>query len=298
MTPFQLAWVFLKAEIKDPHELRTQQFQEGMRGLSDLFNQPSPDDMTPAQIEAEMRSFESNPQNSAYINLRDQNHPAPKPLTTRNPRQTRLPGTDEPSHFAANFANSTRRLAAQKEKARAHLNQHPPRLYRRKDSDGANYAMMAGDENLGNIGVEGPSGGELDMHSIGYGEVNRPYQRQGLYGSALQGIINDTGSLSSSARNSQSGPFHEQFNPPNVDRGRGKFQYEGGEPYEMFDINYTQLPAKETPRDWGDLQYETGAMPVFEDKGPQGQPPALNPRDREQASLARWGYIPGDARYN
>jgi hypothetical protein len=291
MTPFQLAWVFLKAESK-----------HFSQQLSDLFNPPSPDDMTSAQIEAEMRSFENNPQNSAYINLRDQNHPAPKPAPMGNTHQTRLPGTDEPSRHDIEMQNAGRRLADQKEKARAHLNQYPPRLYRQKDSDGANYAMMAGDKNLGNVSIDGSEG----RNGIGYGEVNRPYQRQGLYGSALQGIINDTGSLSSTARNRQSGPFHEQFNPPNVKRQRGgnyepidaaTFELGNGGAYDYSEINYTQLPAKETPRDWGDLQYDTGAMPVFEDKGPQ-QIPALNPRDREQASLARWGYIPGQQTYN
>ena len=329
MTPFQLAWGFLKAESK-PKPMPNDYLYDGTNAqqLRDLFNETSAQ-MAEMQFlarekeEAELMSklmsgeplstvemtrllgYDDEPRRpNPNIELRDQNHPAPKPATMESTRQTRLPGTDEPNRHDIEMKNAERRLADQKAEARAHLNQHIPRLYRSKrDGDGMNYAMMAGGKDLGHIGVDRfesmswPVGTKepAEEYGIGYAEVNRPYQRQGLYGSALQGIINDTGSLSSIARNRQSGPFHEQFNPPNVDRRRSALP--GLHETDKSQINYTQQPPKETPRDWGDLQYETGAMPVFEDKGPL-QPPALNPRDREQASLARWGYIPGEQTYN
>jgi len=188
--------------------------------------------------------------------------------------------------------------ADQREKARAHLQQNPPHLRRVQLNDGMTYHMMAGNKKIGQVGVDRNAldgmphmEGETDEYNIGNSSVEREYQRQGLYGRALQGIINDTGNLSSNARNANSHPFHTQFNPPGVDKTQEENDPKWYDEHRVA-VKYNQQPAKETPRDWGDLQYDTGAMPVIEDKGPL-QPPTLNPSDREQSSLGRWGYIPG-----
>ena len=195
------------------------------------------------------------------------------------------------------------KLADQRVKARAHLQQNPAHLRRVQLKNGANYHMMAGNKKIGQVNIDRNAldgmphiEGEDDEHTIGNGEVNREYQRQGVYGRALQGIINDVGSLSSNSRNNNSHPFHQQFNPPNTD----KHMMENDPKWydiERQKVNYTQQPPKETPRDWGALQYDTGAMPVLDDKGPL-QPPALEPSNREQTSLGQWGYVPGYPRYN
>jgi len=228
------------------------------------------------------------------------------PIKTRQTRFYPDINTDAPHPRVSMIA---RKLADQREKARAHLQQNPPHLRRVQLNDGMTYHMMAGNKKIGQVGVGRNTfdsmphiEGEADKYDIGSGEVNRPYQRQGLYGRALQGIINDVGSLSSTGRNSESGPFHEQFNPPNVDMRRLHREYDNDFFQGRLDlrdpiINYTQRPPKETPRDWGALQYDTGAMPVLDDKGPL-QPPALNPINREQTSLGQWGYVPGYPRYN
>ena len=199
---------------------------------------------------------------------------------------------------------AARKLADQREKAREHLQQNPPHLRRVQLNNGMTYHMMAGNKKIGQVGVDEHSNKgwavgnkELaDNYTIGNSEVDPEYQRQGLYGRALQGIINNTGSLSSNARNENSQPFHEQFNPPNVTRAQMPFDPKWYDVNRQR-VNYIQQPAKETPRDWGALQYDTGAMPVLDDKGPL-QTPALEPSNREQTSLGQWGYVPGYPRYN
>ena len=54
VTPFQMAWDFLKADSKDPDELREQHHQ-GLRDLRNLFNQPTPreEEMNEAVQEAD-----------------------------------------------------------------------------------------------------------------------------------------------------------------------------------------------------------------------------------------------------
>ena len=209
---------------------------------------------------------------------------------------------------------AARKLADQREKARAHLQQNPAYLRRTQLDDGISYHMMAGNKNIGHVGVErnAEAGmpvieGEDDEHDIGNSEVNPEYQRQGVYGRALQGIINDVGTLSSTNRNENSQPFHQQFNPPNTEKKLQPYYGEFDDNIETANLFnpeetnrahiYTQQPQKETPRDWGALQYDTGAMPVLDNNGPL-QPPALEPSNREQTSLGQWGYVPGYPRYN
>lgn len=260
MNPFQIAWDLLKANSK--------------QAVYTNFQTRLPIEPTPKML----HDFE----------LRDKNG---------NPYLRVLPAELEKKEAA-------RKLADQREKARAHLQQNPAHLRRTQlDNTGISYHMMAGNKNIGHVGVERNAldgmphiEGEDDEHTIGNGEVNNEYQRQGVYGRALQGIINDVGSLSSNSRNENSQPFHEQFNPPNVTRGQMPFDPKWYD-VNRQKVNYTQQPPKETPRDWGALQYDTGAMPVLDNKGPL-QPPALKPSNRAQSSLGQWGYVPGYPRYN
>ena len=183
--------------------------------------------------------------------------------------------------------NNIRRFKDKREAAKLHLRDNPPHLRRleEKDMQGGNlYNIMSGKNYAGHVGVEG------ENNRIGYGEVLPAYQRLGLYGKTLQGIINEREVLHSTNRNQNSQPFHQQFNPPNT----GK-HLDGRELNRNATYTYRASPPQETPENWGALEYDTGALPIYQEKPPV---PTLNPRDREQASLARWGYIPGDARYN
>lgn len=183
--------------------------------------------------------------------------------------------------------NNIRRFKDKREAAKLHLRDNPPHLRRleEKDMQGGNlYNIMSGKNYAGHVGVEG------ENNRIGYGEVLPAYQRLGLYGKTLQGIINEREVLHSTNRNQNSQPFHQQFNPPNT----GK-HLDGRELNRNATYTYRAFPPQETPENWGALEYDTGALPIYQEKPPV---PTLNPRDREQASLARWGYIPGDARYN
>ena len=220
------------------------------------------------------------------------------------PKEARFPNDrGDTVNREIRYNMNTLQEADKRVKARAHLQQNPAHLRRVKLNNGANYHMMAGNKKIGQVNIDRNAldgmphiEGEDDEHTIGNGEVNREYQRQGVYGRALQGIINDVGSLSSNSRNNHSQPFHEQFNPPNVTRAQMPFDPKWYDVNRQR-VNYTQQPPKETPRDWGALQYDTGAMPVLDDKGPL-QPPALEPSNREQTSLGQWGYVPGYPRYN
>ena len=259
----------------------------------------------------------------ANSNFIDDRQPLRNPLSKPDglmqsrlfPKEARFPNDRGDSVNREMWRNTAAlKLADQRVKARAHLQQNPAYLRRVKLNNGANYHMMAGNKKIGQVNIDrnAEAGmpvieGEDDEHDIGNSEVNPEYQRQGVYGRALQGIINDVGTLSSTNRNENSQPFHQQFNPPNTEKKLEPYYGEFDDNIETANLFnpeetnrahiYTQQPPKETPRDWGALQYDTGAMPVLDDKGPL-QPPALEPSNREQTSLGQWGYVPGYPRYN
>ena len=156
------------------------------------------------------------------------------------------------------------------------LNQHIPRVYRnpRHDAQGRNeYTTKVNNKEVGSVKTQ------ADMsHSplrpslatmINVGEIEPHAQRRGLYGSTLSSIINDTGNLYSTDRNENSQPFHEQFNPPGATKN--VHEYNSITRPTTHQYGY-QKNTKETPPEWGDLEYSTGALPVY-DNPPQTPPP-------------------------
>ena len=363
MTPFQMAWDFLKADSKDPHELRTQQFQEGIQGLRDLFNQPSPDNFNPitaiegvrneddliersidsgwnqAQDAMAWDEFERrNTTNSSerdeeavrdFVNNQPQKPNFGIPMQTEQTRLPTLPSSEmlNPVIGNANVKETNRRIAENKNKpyrlgsnshqvdqevnrnnnirrfkdkqeaAKLHLRDNPPRLERdgSKDDPSSLYNIMSGYEEIGHVGIDEMDGG------IGYGEVKPAYQRQGLYGKTLQAIINERNILHSSNRNQNSQPFHEQFNPPNtgkhvINRHTGE-RIDNGEGTNGLDrYTYRAFPPEETPENWGALEYDTGALPIYQEK-PAEERNTISPRSgSKQINLEDyWGL---DRRFN
>ena len=183
-------------------------------------------------------------------------------------------------------AKRDRKLLDDKANFKQELNQHVPRLHQndQEDSGRKKYTVDVGPRSVGWVDVV--NGGSLT--TVGEGKVNPNAQRQGLYGRALQGIINDAGNLTSYERNENSQPFHEQFNPPNATK-----EIKGG---DMSFVNYNDIhqytakPPQETPREFGDLQYDTGAMPVF-NRGTEEAP--LRTGEQQSIYEALNPFIPG-----
>jgi len=165
-----------------------------------------------------------------------------------------------------------RKLLDAKDRFKQQLNQHIPRLEHQEGK----YGVKVGPRDVGLIATttaerDNP---QNNWTSLDEGKIADDAQRQGLYGRALQGIINDAGSLTSYARNENSQPFHEQFNPINAtkridDLGSNEYpvpnRFTLASPIERNDaVTYTAKPPKETPREFGDLQYDTGALPVYQ----------------------------------
>ena len=101
-------------------------------------------------------------------------------------------------------------------------------------------------------------------------------------------------SFSSYSRNKNSQPFHEQFEPPNATKQitqAGDF----GDNLEDHDSHeYTAKPPQETPRGFNDLQYDTGAMPVF-DWRREAEDPIYHFDGLTQQTLNEYG-VPYDRR--
>jgi len=314
VTPFQLAWDLLKTEINTkPHPsdypalrymnhstpptptLRRQQKDE--QAVRDFVNrQPQkPNFGIPMQTEQTRLPIPPSPKMLSDFTHRRQlsQEDTNKRLTEDENKPYKRGSSPWIVNEEQNMQRAERRLKDQQEAAKLHLRDNPPRLERDEEisADGNLYNIMSGYEDLGSVGV-------TDRGDVGYGEIKPAYRRQGLYGKTLQAIINERNVLHSTGnRNQNSQPFHEQFNPPNT--GKHVTGYLGGNhlPHDNGTDRHTYraLPPEETPENWGALEYDTGALPIYQQKPVE---PTLNPRDREQASLARWGYIPGDARYN
>ena len=180
-----------------------------------------------------------------------------------------------------------RKALDKKEQFKQQLNQYIPRLSKTPISQTEDrYNVKVGPKLAGRISVEPPLNDPLfpqfNHGSIIQSELVQPARRQGLYGRALQSIIDDTGKLRSQERNINSQPFHEQFNPvnaikrtPDVNFGRSG------------NIDYIANPPKETPREFGDLRYDTGALPLYQE--PNTRTPYSN---AQQQTLDQYTYIP------
>jgi len=174
-----------------------------------------------------------------------------------------------------------------KERFKERLNQYIPRLEKRPISQAENrYDVKVGPSLAGRIFIEPPLKDALfpqfNHGSISQSEIGPSAQRQGLYSRALQSIIDDTGKLRSEQRNINSQPFHEQFNPVNA------IKRTPGANFGMSDnIDYTAKPPKETPREFGDLQYDTGALPIY-----PNNPTIYLPTPTQQQTLDQYTHIP------
>ena len=327
MTPFQLAWDLLKADSSKGQELMNRLMSGDILSTDELTHLMEWDGHASSPIRELMERRQQKDEEAVreFVNRQPQKPNFGIPMQTEQTRlrfdfdrdgyePTKLdlyrdaysfdrlrnaddshPKWPEPPYRVGNAPNqvedevnrnnNTRRFTDKREAAKLHLRDNPPRLERDEgiSADGNLYNIMSGNKDLGSVGV-------TERGDVGYGEIKPVYQRQGLYGKTLQAIINERDILTSGNRNQNSQPFHQQFNPPNT----GK-HVSGGDLDQNAKYTYRALPPQETPDNWGALEYDTGALPIYQEKPPV---PTLNPRDREQASLARWGYIPGDARYN
>jgi len=162
-----------------------------------------------------------------------------------------------------------RKLLDAKDRFKQQLNQHIPRLEHQRGS----YGVKVGPRDVGLVSTTTAERDDPQNNwtSLDEGKIADDAQRQGLYGRALRGIINDAGNLTSYARNRNSQPFHEQFNPINATKrindidGNQNFVANRFTPFRRNDsVTYTAKPPKETPRGFGDLQYDTGALPVYQ----------------------------------
>ena len=253
MEPFDLAWVLLKAST-----VQTQ------------LNTPSLDGANHNAL-AER----------AWRKRRDANEPIRVPEQPKHLRDMVDSGFLRPEVFKDPIADEMeaeqrhRKLLDNKDRFKQVLNNYIPRLEKRphfseqSTMPSANdYYVKVGPKYAGRVNTTGAERDDPQNNwtSLDSGAINDFAQRQGLYGRALQGVINDAGSLTSYSRNRMSQPFHEQFNPPNATKEitqAGDF----GDNLEDHDSHeYTAKPPQETPRGFNDLQYDTGAMPVFDSR--------------------------------
>jgi len=177
-----------------------------------------------------------------------------------------------------------RKLLDAKDRLKEGLNRHIPRLENKRGQ----YKVKVGPRKVGlvNTTTAERDDPQNNWTSLDEGKIADYAQRQGLYGRALQGIINDAGSLTSYSRNENSQPFHEQFNPVNATK-----KIEDIDIQRNNAITYTAKPPKETPRGWGDLQYDTGALPVFNWRREE-EDPVYHFDGLTQQTLAPHTYIP------
>jgi len=267
MEPFNLAWALLK-------------------GVQTQLNTPSLDGANHNAL-AER----------AWRKRRDANEPIRVPAQPKHVQEMVALGNARPEHFHDEIEDDIkaeqrhRKLLDNKDRFKQVLNNYIPRLERRGAGDGNDYYVKVGPRSVGRVSTTGAERDDPQNNwtSLDSGAIHEVAQRQGLYGRALQGIINDAGSLTSYSRNKMSQPFHEQFNPPNTTK---KITQAGSFDDNLEDHDaheYTAKPPQETPRGFNDLQYDTGAMPVFQEPL---QTPYDERREGQQQTLAPHTYIP------
>ena len=269
MEPFNLAWALLK-------------------GVQTQLNTPSLDNANHNAL-AER----------AWRKRRDANEPIRVPAQPEHVQEMVALGNARPEHFHDEIEDDIkaeqrhRKLLDNKDRFKQVLNNYIPRLERRGAGNGNDYYVKVGPHSVGHISTTGAERDDPQNNwtSLDNGAINDFAQRQGLYGRALQGIINDAGNLTSYSRNRNSQPFHEQFNPPNATKEitqAGDF----GDNLEDHDTHeYTAKPPQETPRGFNDLQYDTGAMPVFDSRR-EAEDPIYHFDGLTQQTLAPHTYIP------
>ena len=291
MTPFQKAWGFLKA---DSNKSKVQELINRLMSGDTL----STDELTHL-MEWDGHIGPTGQQKDEetvreFVNRQPQKPNFGIPMQTEQTRLPTLSSSNKPYRLGSNSYqvdqevsrnNNIRRFKDQQAAAKLHLQNNPPRLER--DEDGIFYTMMSGNKDLGNVGID-------DTGSIGYGEVLPAYQRQGLYGKTLQAIINERNVLHSTGnRNQNSQPFHEQFNPPYT--GKHVTGYLGGRHLPNNNdgdiYTYRSLLPISIPKNWGALEYDTGALPIYQQK-PAEERNAISPRvGSKQINLEE--YVPG-----
>ena len=217
----------------------------------------------------------------AWRKRKDANEPIRVPAQPEHVQEMVALGNASPEHFHDEIEDDIkaeqrhRKLLDNKDRFKQVLNNYIPRLEKRphfseqSTMPSANdYYVKVGPRSVGRVNTTGAERDDPQNNwtSLDSGAINDFAQRQGLYGRALQGVINDAGSLTSYSRNRMSQPFHEQFNPPNATKeitqaGDVEDKLEDHDTHE-----YTAKPPQETPRGFNDLQYDTGAMPVFDSR--------------------------------
>jgi len=249
-SPFDSAWALLKAST-----VQTQ------------LNTPSLD-YTPENALAQRM----------WNKQKDENNPIRMPEMSERLKDKIKNKITAPADFEDPIADEIeaeqrhRKTLDKKNQFKQMLNNYIPRL----ENERGQYKVKVGPRDIGEVSTTTAeeNAPQDNWTSLDEGSIADDAQRQGLYGRALQGIINDAGSLTSYARNENSQPFHEQFNPINAtkrtnDLGSNEYpvpyRYTLASPIERNDaVTYTAKPPKETPRGFGDLQYETGALPVYQ----------------------------------
>jgi hypothetical protein len=232
------------------------------------------------QTQLNTPSVDNKPENALaqriWYKRKDANNPIRMPELSERLKNKIKNKTTTPADFEDPIADGLRaerwrrKKLDKKEQFKQQLNQYIPRLSKTPISQTEDrYNVKVGPKLAGRISVEpslnDPLFPQFNYGSISQSELDEPARRQGLYSRALQSIIDDTGKLRSHERNINSQPFHEQFNPVNAIKRTPDVNF------GMSDnIDYIAKPPKETPREFGDLQYDTGALPLYQ---PRIEPP-------------------------
>jgi len=255
--PFDSAWDLLKAST-----VQTQLNTPSLDGVQSHSGVPGI---------GERMWYKNWPKN------RDSSNPIRVPEQPKHVKRRVKIGIAKPDDFYDDIADEIeaeqrhRKALDRKEQFKEQLNQYIPRLSKTPISQAENsYNVKVGPRLVGRISVEpslnDPLSPQYNHSNIIQSALVQPARRQGLYSRALQSIIDDTGKLRSEQRNINSQPFHEQFKPVNATKtirpastSQRTYNFDGFN--DIYD--YTAKPSKETPRKFGDLQYDTGALPLY-----------------------------------
>jgi len=276
--PFDSAWALLKAST-----VQTQ------------LNTPSLDN-TPETASAQRMWYKNWPKN------RDSNNPIRVPKQPQHLLNLLAGGVintdalEDPIADEMRAEQRHRKELDKKERFRQQMNQYIPRLTKRPMSNQEDrYQVKVGPSLAGKIFISPPiDDPNFNFGSISSSEIAPHAQRLGLYGRALQSIIDDTGKLRSYNRNINSQPFHQQFKPVNAIKTIEPIEpNEGHITNDFLDIHeYTAKPPKETPREFGDLQYDTGALPLYPNIDSIDPTIYTRPTPTQQQTLDQYTHIP------
>lgn len=267
-TPFSMAWSLIKGGDDDDDDLMFEDEDEDdedeVVAIQNELLRVASGGGTPAN---------SHPQRSA-CRCRECERDRLSTQTNLNRFDAKLPDyPDHPIHGKQNISvqqrvdrqRDERDMKDAREEAKNNLIDNPPKLVRDEGGIYGNgsYKVNVGDKNVGIVQVR-PRRRDGGV-SIGAGEIHPDYQRQGLYGRALQAIMAEHGSVTSYNRNSNSGPFHEQFNPPHAKKEVNP-SHDGNTLHSH--VKYTHKPPEPIPG-WGGLTPDTGALPIYNERQPE-----------------------------